>query len=316
LITGGCGFLGSHLARFLLKQDYNVILMDKVLEERLVRDIRNKIVFVQADVTNERQLREVFEKHKVDGVVHYAALLSSAAESDPSLSYKVNFEGVWNVYNAARATEVESLVFASSIAAYGREVLEEAKEDAFTIPETLYGVSKQFGETLGLWFYRKYSMQFVAFRYGSVIGPGRRNGGASAYSTLVVQKPAQGQPCEVNVGQQDMIPLAYVRDVTEITVLAFQNIRRLKSRIYNVASLSPSPTAGELASTVKRHIRGASIVFNPDPAITRMVRSWPRNFDLTRIRNELEWTPRYNNLDALVEDFGREVRQHPELFYI
>jgi len=316
LITGGCGFVGSHLARFLLERDYNVILMDLAVDERLVKDIKDKSLIVKADVTNVTQLTEVFKKYRVDAVAHYAALLSSAADSNPHLGYKVDFEGVWNVYNAARATEVESVIFASSVAAYGPEVLQQAKENAYTVPQTLYGISKQFGEMLGLWFYRKYGVQFVAFRYASIIGPGRRNGGASAYSTLIVQKPAQGEPYEVSVREEDAMPIAYIKDVVEVTAVAYEDIKKLKSRIYNIASLNPSPTAGELASRVKKHIPNAKIAFNPNPAITDIVKSWPRNLDTSRIQSELNWRPKYSNLDTLTSDFIREVKQHPEVFYI
>ena len=222
LITGGCGWLGSHLARFLLERDYNVILVDLAVNEKLVKDIKGKSVIVKADVTDITQLTEVLKKHRVDAVVHYAALLSVAVDSNPHLAYKVNFEGVWNVYNAARATEVESIIFASSVAAYGPGVVEEAKENAYTVPQTLYGVSKQFGEMLGLWFYRRYGIQFAAFRYPSIIGPGRRDGGASAYSQLIIQKPAQREPYEVNVQEEDAIPIAYIKDVVEVTTVAYK----------------------------------------------------------------------------------------------
>jgi len=316
LITGGCGFVGSHLARFLLQHDYNVILMDSAVNEKLVRDIRARSVIVEADVTDKAQLTQVLRKHRVDGLVHYAAILSSAAESQPFLGYKVNFEGVWNVYNAARASEVESVIFASSTAAYGSEASQKPKENIYTVPQTLYGISKQFGEMLGFWFYRKYGIQFAAFRYGSIVGPGRRNGGASAYSTLIIQKPSQGQPYRVNVRKEDSIPVAYIKDAAEVTTLAYENIKRLKSRVYNVVSLSSSPTAGELASSVKKHIPKAAITFDPDPKTVAMVRSWPRNLDIRRVQTELRWRPRYSNLDTLITDFAAEVKEHPEMFHI
>jgi len=316
LITGGCGFVGSHLARFLLGHDYRVVLMDLAVNEKLVKDIKDKCIIVEGDVTNETQLTEILKRYSVDGLVHYAALLSSAAESNPHLGYKVDFEGVWNVYSAARAAEVESVIFASSTAAYGRQVSEKAKEDVYTIPETLYGISKQFGEMVGLWFYRKYGIQFAAFRYGSVIGPGRRNGGASAYSTLIVQKAAQGEPYEVNVRRTDAMPIAYIKDVVEVTTVAYENIRRLQDRIYNFASLDPSPTAEELVSAVKKHIPDSKITFRPDPVIADIVNSWPRSLDTTRAQKELNWEPKYSNLDSLIKDFMREVKEHPEMFHV
>ncbi len=84
LITGGCGFVGSHLARFLIEADYNVILTDLTVNEKLIKDIKGKCTIVKTDVTNVKQLENVLKKYRVDAVAHYAALLSAAIESDPS----------------------------------------------------------------------------------------------------------------------------------------------------------------------------------------------------------------------------------------
>ena len=99
---------------------------------------------------------------------------------------------------------MDNIIFASSVAAYGPK-LSRGKEDMYTIPETLYGISKQYGELLGLWFNKKYGINFAAFRYASIIGPGRKDGGASSYSTLIIQNPAQGKPYCVRVREKEVI---------------------------------------------------------------------------------------------------------------
>lgn len=316
LVTGGCGFAGSHLARFLLERDYNVVLMDLNVNERLIKDIKERCVIVKVDITDREQLARVLKKHTVDVVTHYAALLSAETELNPHLGFKVDVEGVWNIFNAARDAEVNSVVLASSAAAYGPDVSKNAREDEHTIPETLYGISKQFGEMIGLWFHKKYGMQFAAFRYASIIGPGRRDGGSSAYSTLMIQKPAQGEPYQVNVREEDALPLLYVKDAAEVTTIAFEDTGSLKSRIYNVASLSPSPTAGQIANCVRKYISDAKIAFRPDPLITDMVDTWIKNIDTTRVQKELGWKPRFSSLDMLVKDFTTEVRKNPSMFFV
>ena len=81
LITGGCGFLGSHLARFLLEYDYNVILTDLITNQKLVKDIKNKCLIIKADVTNITQITKILKKHKVDAIVHFAAFPRTALKS-------------------------------------------------------------------------------------------------------------------------------------------------------------------------------------------------------------------------------------------
>jgi nucleoside-diphosphate-sugar epimerase len=316
LITGGLGFLGSHVARELLRRGHDVVLLDIAVNEKLIKDVKEKVKIVKGDIAVPTQLGEAVKTYGVNTIIHYAALLSKAAEANPQLAYKVNFEGLWNVFEIARSMDLDAVIFASSIAAYGLGVPQIVKEDTYTIPYTLYGISKQLGEMLGLWFYRKYGIEFAAFRYGAVIGPGRRNGGASAYSTLVVQKPAQGDPYVVNVPKDSRMPIVYVKDVADATLTACEKIRNLKSRIYNLVSLIPSPTAKDIADTVKKYVPNAKIRFEPEPKTSEIVRSWPRDLDITRAQSELGWKPRYSSLDALVADFINEVRQHLDMYTI
>ena len=316
IITGGMGFIGSHVARELLRRGYDVMLLDVMVNGMLIKDVKDKVKIIKGDVTIPTHLVEAVKTYDVNTIIHYAALLSSATEANPQQAYKINCEGLWNVFEIARAMDLDNVIFASSIAAYGPDVPKIVKEDTYTIPHTLYGISKQLGEMLGLWFYRKYGIEFVAFRYGSVIGPGRRNGGASAYSTLIIQKPAQGEPYVVNVPKESRIPIVYVKDAADATLTAYEKIKNLKSRIYNLSSMIPSPRAKDIADTVKKYVPNARITFKPDPKTTEIVKSWPRDIDISRAQNELGWKPKYSSLDDLVGDFVNEVRRQPCMYTI
>jgi len=316
LITGGTGFISSFLSRDLLRRGYDVVLYDVAIDETLIKDFKDKVKIVKGDIVNSTQLAEAVKTYGVDTIVHYAALKSSTAEVNPALAYKVNFEGLWNIFEVARANDVGNVIFASSVAAYGPGLRGMAKEDVYTVPHGLYGISKQLGEMVGLWFFRKYGIEFVAFRYGSVIGPGRRNGGASAYSTLMIQKPAQHEPYSVNVAEASRIPLLYVKDAVDATLAAYERIKKLKSRIYNLASLSPSPSAKNIAESVRKRVLGAEITFKPDKKTTEIIDSWPTDMDITRAKNEFGWEPKYSSLDALTADFVAEVQLHPDMYTI
>ena len=316
LITGGSGFIGSHIARALIRVGYNVVIYDVVVNDKLIKDIRSDVAVVQGDVTDNALLAETVRKYGVNAIMHYAALLSAAAEKHPYQGFKVNFEGTWNVFSIAKALGVKAIIFASSAAAYGLNTPEVVREDMYTVPETLYGISKQYGEMLGLWLCRRYNIGFAAFRYGSVIGPGRRDGGFSAYSTLIIQKAAQGENYVVNVPEDTCIPIVYVKDVANLAILTLENISKIKSRIYNVAGLTPSPTAREIVDAVRKHVRNVHIEFKPDPLAVEVVKSWPKNMDCSRLRSELNWSPSYSDLNSLIKDFINEVKTHPEIFYV
>jgi nucleoside-diphosphate-sugar epimerase len=316
LITGGTGFIGAHITKELLRLGHKVVLLDVKVNDTLIKDIKNKVKIVMGDITIPNQLVEAVNTYEVDAIIHYAALKSSASEKNPQLAYKINFEGLWNVFETARVMDLNTVIFASSIAAYGPSAQQIVKEDTYSIPQTLYGISKQLGEMLGLWFFKKYGIEFVAFRYGSVVGPGRSNGGASAYSTLMIQKPAQGDPYIVNVPEDTRIPIAYIKDVVDATLTAFRNPNKLKTRIFNLVSLSPSSSAKDIADIIKRHIHNAEITFKPDPETTEIISSWPRDLDIVKTQNELGWKPKYSSLDVLVKDFITEVQLNPDIYTV
>ncbi len=316
LVTGGCGFIGSWLARRLVSEGHEVVLYDVNTESRLVDDLRDKVRILRGSITDYERLRQAVRENKPDAIIHYAALLSSAAEREPRKGYEVNIASTWPLFEIAREADVDAVLFASSTAAYGPTKAQNYSEDLYAPPATIYGISKIVGELLGLWFYRTYGIQFAAFRYGSVIGPGRRNGGASSYTTLIIQKPAQGESYTASVDEETRMPIVYVKDAVDATLFVYGKIRTLgDERVFNVTSLTPSPTAGMMAQAVKKYIPEAQIGFNPLDDIMRIVRSWPRDIDITRLLS-LGWKPRYTDLNNLVEDFINEVRQRPQLFKI
>jgi UDP-glucose 4-epimerase len=319
LITGGLGFIGSHLARAMVGVGkYDVVLCDYVINEGLIKDIRDRVEVVRCDVSNPYDVYEIFKKYRPDAVVHLAALLSADAETNPHIGFRVNFEGSWNVYEAARIFDTKTIVYPSSIAAYGAglEGKEVVNEEIYTLPKTLYGVSKQFNEMLGMWYYWRYGVNFIALRLASVIGPGRKDGGASAYTTLIIQKAAQGEPYEIPVEEDVRIPIVYIKDVTDLIIHILENPSKAKSRIYNVQGPYPSPTARELADSVKSIVPSAQLMFKPNPTITNIVKTWPRDLSMDRIKNELGWAPKYGDLKALIQDFINEVRKHLDIFTI
>ena len=146
----------------------------------------------------------------------------------------------------------------------------------------------------------------------SVIGPGRRGGGASAYSSLIVQEPAAGRPYDAFVDEVTRIPLLYVKDAVQ-SLIALEQAKEesLTRRVYNIEGFSP--TALELASTVKEYLPGARIEFCPDPRMVEIARSWPRELDGSCARKDWGWKTQYAVGNA-VSDFINEFRARRYLY--
>lgn len=304
MITGGLGFIGSHLARKLVEIGEMVILFDVIPKSKLIDDIKDKVRVLRGDLGSWAEVLDAVKGQKVDCIYHTGALLSAAAEENPLTAYMVNANGTFHVLEAARLFSVEKVIFLSSIASYGLRISERVTDDEVQLPTTMYGVTKVFGERLGEYYHRKFGINFRGVRFPSVIGPGRGGGGASAYSSLIIQEPAAGRPYEVFVDQVAKMPLLYIEDAVQSLIALEEAVEaKLKRRVYNIEGFSP--TALELANTVQKYVPEAKIEFCPDPEMVKIVRSWPRELDGSCAQEDWGWKSKYT-LDTAVRDFVDE----------
>jgi threonine 3-dehydrogenase len=312
LITGGLGFIGIYLAHALLKKGEDVVLFDIVTRSPLINDIKDRVKIVQGDLASWAEVLEVVKKNKIDGIYHTGALLSASAEDRPITAYQINAGGTFNILEAAKLFDIERVIYLSTIATYGTGIPETVNENTIQMPISMYGVTKVFSERLGEYYHRKFGIDFRGLRFPSVIGPGRGPGGASAYSTLIIQEPALGRPYQCFVNEEARIPLLYIKDAVD-SLLSFYEAddKKLKRRVYNIAGFSPS--AGEVAEEVKKHLPKAAIEFRPLPEMLEVVHSWPKYIDESKAHEEWGWETKYF-LKETVKDFIEEVRAHSEIY--
>lgn len=312
LITGGLGFIGVNLARALLKKGEKVVLFDVTTRSPLLHDIKDKVTIVQGDLSSWAEVLEVVKQHKIDGIYHTGALLSASAEERPITAYQVNAGGTFNVLEAAKIFNVEKVIYLSTIATYGTGIPETVNEDTIQMPISMYGVTKVFSERLGEYYHRKFGVDFRGLRFPSVIGPGRGPGGASAYSTLIIQEPALGRPYQCFVDEGARIPLLYIKDAVDSLISLYEaDSKRLRRRVYNIAGFSPS--AREVVDEIKKHLPKAAIEFKPIPEMVEVVHSWPKYVDESKAFEEWGWKTKYF-LKETVKDFIGEVQAHPEIY--
>ncbi len=312
LITGGLGFIGTNLARALLKRGEEVVLFDVATKSPLIEDLKNSVTIVQGDLASWAEVMEVVKRYKIDGIFHTGALLSASAEERPITAYRVNAGGTFHILESAKLFDVERVIYLSTIATYGLGIPDTVNEETLQMPISMYGVTKVFSERLGEYYHRKFGVDFRGVRFPSVIGPGRGPGGASAYSTLIIQNPALGRPYRCFVDEEARIPLLYIKDAVDSLIALYDaDDKKLKRRGYNIGGFSP--TARELADEVKRHLPQAIIEFQPIPEMAEVVHSWPKYMDESKAREEWGWQTKYF-LKETVKDFIEEVQTHPEIY--
>ncbi len=304
LITGGTGFIGASLAGELIRMKKDVVLFDSLLNVGRIEKIRGAVKLVRGNLAVPSNVLDVVKEARPEVIFHLGAILSAEAERHPMNSYAVNFEGTLNLLEASRIFAVRQVIYPSSIASYGPGLPQPVLDEMPQRPTTVYGISKVFGELWGEWYSSRFGLDFKALRLPSVVGAGRGGGGASAFSTMIIENAARGVPYEIDVDEGARIPILYVRDAVR-ALLTLMEARGLPRRIYNIAGISPS--AGELVSEVKRHIPDASLVFRPKRETMSIINSWPQRLDDSPAQKDWGWRSKYL-LPDMVKDFIMTIR--------
>jgi nucleoside-diphosphate-sugar epimerase len=312
LITGGHGFLGYYLAELLLGEGEEVVLFDVVSESRFTESIKDRLKAVRGDLRNWVQVLDVVKDNDISCIFHAGALLPPVTEQSPAAAYAVNVTGTFNVLEAARLFGVDSVIYLSTLATFGRDVPRIVPNDAPQHPPNMYGVTKVCSERLGEYYYTRFGVNFRGVRFPPIIGMGRFDKAQSAYNYLAIQETALGRPYTVYVDTSTTIALLYVKDaVWSLVDLRNAEDRKLTRRVYNLYGFSA--TAQELVDSVGRCIPEAQIDFKPDQEMITLVENLPQRLDDTLAREDWGWSTRYS-LDQAVEDFIGEIRAHRAIY--
>jgi nucleoside-diphosphate-sugar epimerase len=289
LITGGNGFIGRKLAAALLRDDTAAIeritLFDTVAAEDLPSDARIEVV--SGDITDRDAVARAAAD--ADRVWHLAAVVSAGAEADFDLGYRVNVDGTRLLLETLRATgRRPRVVFASSYAVYGGEMPDPVPDGFHTTPQSSYGTQKAIGELLIADYTRKGFIDGRSLRLPTiVVRPGRPNRAASTFASSIIREPLAGQEAICPVGPDTAIWILSPRRVVE----ALQHAMRLPESAWGDDRTVPlagiTVTVREMVDALTRVAGPATaerIRWEPDPAIERIVRTWPVRAEAERAR--------------------------------
>lgn len=249
VVTGGAGFIGSHLAEELAKQDYYVIILDDLstgkLENiaELLEPKKGNVQFVRGSITDLPLLQKLFQN--VEYLFHQAALARVPRSiDDPLTTNKVNINGTLNVLLAAKENDVRKVIYASSSSVYGETPTLPQREDMLPNPLSPYALTKLAGEYYCNIFRQIYGLSTVCLRYFNVYGS--RQDPQSQYATVI--------PAFIGRLSQDLPPIIFgdgeqSRDFTFIQDVVLANILATEDNaegIYNIGS-GRSVTINQLA---------------------------------------------------------------------
>jgi UDP-glucose 4-epimerase len=201
LVTGGLGFIGSHVVRALLRAGTPVVVIDRIAEgnaadEVLTPEERAVAPLVASGIPGASALASLLRECTVDAVVHLASPLSVATEPEPRLVVEDMIDPHLALLEAAREAGIRRVVWASSVGVFGRASdypVTPIPNDAAHLPLTLYGAAKSLMERLSARYSAIHGLDTIGLRFPLVYGPGRRRGGQ--FTTRLIEGAAIGEPC-------------------------------------------------------------------------------------------------------------------------
>ena len=298
VVTGGAGFIGSHLGEELARRDYHVTILDD-LSTGKIKNIepflrKESVEFIQGSIANLPLLQKLFRG--VEYVFHEAAIPSVPRSiENPLISHEVNITGTLNVLLAARDNGIKKVIYASSSSVYGDTPILPKEEDMPPNPQSPYAVTKLAGEYYCQVFQKVYGLPTIYLRYFNVYGP--RQDPDSQYAAVIprfITRASQGEsPIIFGDGEQTR-DFIFVKDVVEANILAAKSNG---TGTFNIGK-GEKTSINQMAELTIKLVGNNVEPIHEEPRPGDIMHSLA---DISKAREELGYNPRYDLEQALKE---------------
>ena len=246
-VTGGAGFIGSHLVDRLIALGHTVLVIDNLTTG--VREFVNpKAAFIEMDV-RDANIESIFADFKPQVVFHEAAqTMVPASMANPKMDCDVNLLGLVNILEASRKHKVEHFLMPSSAAVYGNLDTLPLTEDMIGKPTSFYGLTKLTGEGYLRIYEQAFGLKTVCFRYSNVYGPRQGDGGEGGVISIFTRLINEGQGLTIFGDGEQTRDFIYVDDVVEANIKAMNHPEL--TGVYNI-STNTSTSVNKLVSYFK-----------------------------------------------------------------
>ena len=309
LVTGCLGQIGSELVTELRRRYGNENVVGTDIRKPEDNPVFTGGPFEIVDVTDRARLLEVAKEHKVDTIMHLAALLSAVAEAKPQLAWNINMGGLVNALEVARELKCQFFT-PSSIGAFGPDTPKEnTPQDTIQRPKTMYGVTKVSGELLCDYYHTKFGVDTRGVRFPGLISyvalPG---GGTTDYAVDIYYEALKNGKYTSYIDKGTYMDMMYMPDaINAIITLMEADESKLKHRnAFNIAAMSFEPT--QIAAEIKKHIKDFEITFEVDPVRQAIADSWPDCIDCTAAKEEWGFKAEYD-LEKMTKDMLEKLKE-------
>jgi UDP-glucose 4-epimerase len=233
LVTGGAGFIGSHVVDAYVAEGHKVVVVDD-LSSGVRENLNPKAEFYQIDIRS-KEIQQVFQRHSFHVVNHHAAQMDvRRSVADPQFDASVNVVGGLNIFEAARASGVRKIIFSSTGGAiYGEQDYFPADEEHPVRPLSPYGITKFVTEKYLSYYKEVHGIEHVILRYANIYGPRQNPHGEAGVVAIFAKKMLRGEKPIINGDGKQTRDYTYVGDVVKANLLA---LRYTGSNVFNIGT--------------------------------------------------------------------------------
>ncbi len=293
-MTGGCGFIGSHLVDKLIEKKHRVIVVDDLSTGKKA-NLNKRARFYRLDIQDEK-LEQLLKKEKPTIVYHLAAQMNVRKSiADPVFDARTNILGVLNLLENCVKYKVKKFVFISTGGAiYGDGVKIPTPETATEAPISPYGIAKLATEKYLHYYHHQYGLNYTILRLANVYGPRQNYQGEAGVVAIFCNQLKNNQPVFINGEGKQTRDFVFVADVVSACLKALSD---KKPNIYNIAT-SQENNIQQLVATLQK-VSGRKIPVKHRPAIKgEQLRSC---LNYQKIKKHLSWAPKYDLEKGLKE---------------
>ena len=232
LLTGGAGFIGSHVTDELIAKGNDVVIIDN-LSTGFEYNINPKAKFVKTDITDFKKIENIFAEESPEIIYHFAAQIDvRKSVSDPLFDAETNIMGTLNLIKLSSDFKIKKFIFSSTGGAiYGDTDVRPTPENHPEWPLSPYGIAKLATDKFLNYYNEIFGLKYVSLRYGNVYGPRQNPHGEAGVVAIFLNKMLKGEQPIINGDGDQTRDYVYVEDVVKANILALENIDKVG--IYN-----------------------------------------------------------------------------------
>ena len=289
LITGGAGFIGSHITDKLIKNKHKIVIIDN-LSTGVEKNINPKAKFYYADLTNFKKISEIFKKEKPEIVFHLAAQIDvRKSVAKPVEDAGINILAGINLIDIAYKSKVKKFIFSSTGGAiYGETKFRPTKEDHPEWPLSPYGIGKLSIDKYLNYYNQVFGFNFISLRYSNVYGPRQNSKGEAGVVAIFIDKMIRKENPIINGNGKQTRDYIFVEDVAEANLAALKNYK--VSGFFNIGT-GIETDVNELFDEINKHFEGK---FKKIHGQTKLGEQKTSCLSNSKAKKILKWKPKIN----------------------